>query len=138
VTDDVISHANNSLWQLRADAWSSLEEASERLADGVALGRRGEQLTGQAGALFALLDPIESYWAFPGGHRFERARRLFDAGDFTRLTRLARLVAAINQALVTDSYRSGVPWRVAEGEDDGDDRKLTTEEPRRRARTSRC
>jgi arginine decarboxylase len=75
--------------------------------------------------MLGLLDSIESYWAFPGGHRFERARRLFDAGDFPRL---ARLVAAINQALVTDSYRSGASWRVAEGEDEGDDREFTAEE----------
>ena len=34
VTDDVTARAYNSLWRLRADAWSLLEEATERLADG--------------------------------------------------------------------------------------------------------
>src|SRR5438132_10115683 len=100
MADVVNPLAYNSVWQLRADAWSRLEEVSERLSTGAAADGPIERATGQASYLLGLLNPIESYWAFPGNQRFDEVRRLFDVGDFGGL---AHLVAGINRALVTDS-----------------------------------
>jgi len=97
----------NSLWQLRADSWSALEEASERLAVAVTQERPTERLVKEVDRLLDVLAPMEVYWAFPGVQTFQHARRLFGAGKYDRL---ARLIAAINRALITDSYRNGGQW----------------------------
>jgi len=97
----------NSLWQLRADSWSGLEEASERLAVAVTQERPTERLIKEVDRLLDVLAPMEVYWAFPGVQTFQHARRLFGAGKYDRL---ARLIAAINRALITDSYRNGGQW----------------------------
>ena len=97
----------NSLWQLRADSWSGLEEASERLAVAVTHERPTERLVKEVDRLLDVLAPMEVYWAFPGVQTFQHARRLFGAGKYDRL---ARLIAAINRALITDSYRNGGQW----------------------------
>jgi arginine decarboxylase len=97
----------NSLWQLRADSWSGLEEASERLAVAVTQERPSERLVKEVDRLLDVLAPMEVYWAFPGVQTFQHARRLFGAGKYDRL---ARLIAAINRALITDSYRNGGQW----------------------------
>ncbi len=97
----------NSLWQLRADSWSALEEASERLAVAVAQERSSERLVNEVTSLLDVLAPMEVYWAFPGMQTFQHARRLFGAGKYDRL---ARLIAGINRALITDSYRNGGQW----------------------------
>jgi arginine decarboxylase len=130
VADEVNPLAYNSLWQLRADAWASLEEASERLATGAAQERPVEQVSGQASYLIGLLDPIESYWAFPGSQRFDQVRRLFSAGDFDGL---ARLVAGINRALVSDSYRTGT-WPPAGSEREADELEVVRVEESARDR----
>ena len=97
----------NSLWQLRADSWSALEEASERLAVAVAQERPSEPAGQRGDRLLDVLAPMEVYWAFPGMQTFQHARRLFGAGKYDRL---ARLIARINRALITDSYRNGGQW----------------------------
>ena len=97
----------NSLWQLRADSWSGLEEASERLAVAVTQERPTERLVKEVDRLLDVIAPMEVYWAFPGVQTFQHARRLFGAGKYDRL---ARLIAAINRALITDSYRNGGQW----------------------------
>ena len=94
--------AYNSLWRLRGDAWGSLDDIGERLAAAATQGRPIERLVGELDDVFDLLEPIEHYWACPGVRRFERARRLFAAGDFGCF---ARFVAGLNRELATDSYR---------------------------------
>jgi arginine decarboxylase len=100
----------NSLSQYRADAWSSLEEASERVATAAAAGRPLETLVDRVTALLDQLGPIERYWAYPGPLAYQQGRRLFAAGKYTRF---ARAVASLNRGLVTDSYRNGRAWSVA-------------------------
>ena len=56
VTDDVNPLAYNSLWQLRADAWSKLEETSEQLTAGAAQGRPIEEESAQASELLRVLE----------------------------------------------------------------------------------
>ena len=98
------SHAYNSVWQLRADAWCRLEEAAERLSWPTTSGRGKEQCAAVVGDLLAQLTPLEPYWAFPGAPLFARAQRLFTAGQYDKF---GRMVSRINRALTTDSYRSG-------------------------------
>ena len=94
--------AYNSLWQFRNDSWSSLEEASTQL---VLAGNQSRPTGPTAGTVSGLLDglaPIERFWAFPGGQRFQEMRRLFTAGTYDRF---AAMVSGINRSLVTESYR---------------------------------
>ena len=94
--------AYNSLWQFRNDSWSSLEEASTQL---VLAGTQCRPTDSAAGTVSGLLDglaPIERFWAFPGGQRFQEMRRLFAAGTYDRF---AAMVSGINRALVTETYR---------------------------------
>src|SRR5947207_32892 len=104
MSDKVTSQAYNSVWQLRADAWSSLEETSSKLAGLLVQGQPVDRVRGEVGELLGQLEPIEQYWGFPGQQRFDRLIRLFTAADYDRL---ARSVAGINRALVTDSFRDG-------------------------------
>jgi hypothetical protein len=53
----------NSLSQYRADAWSSLEEASERVSNAAAAGRPLDKLVLRVNELLDQLGPIERYWA---------------------------------------------------------------------------
>ena len=92
--------AYNSLWQFRNDSWSSLEEASTQL---VLAGNQCRPADPTAGTVSGLLDglaPIERFWAFPGGQRFQDMRRLFAAGTYDRF---AAMVSGINRALVTET-----------------------------------
>src|SRR5436309_5901458 len=95
--------AYNSLWQVRTDAWSSLEESATQLVLAGAQHRPVEQLGDTIHGLLDVLGPIERFWAFPGIANFQKVRRLFAAGKYDRF---AALVADIDHALATDSPRS--------------------------------
>ncbi len=110
--------AYNSLWQIRNDAWSSLEESAAQLVLGCAQQRRVEQLTDTVTGLLDELGPVERYWAFPGIQAFQRVRRLFLAGKYDRF---AALVSEINRALASDSYRTN-PALDQGAEEDADAR----------------
>ena len=110
--------AYNSLWQIRNDAWSSLEESAAQLVLGCAQQRPVEQLTETVTGLLDELGPVERFWAFPGTRAFQRVRRLFLAGKYDRF---AALVSEINRALASDSYRTN-PALDQGAEEDGDAR----------------
>jgi arginine decarboxylase len=115
MADNSSVRAYNSWWQVRSDTWSRLEETSGQLADA---SLRDEPADGMAETTSGLLDdlaPIEQYWAFPGSEVYRRARDLFAAGSYPRF---ARMVAHINRALVTGSYRAGSGWSLADGDDE--------------------
>ena len=101
------SNAYNSLWQVRNDAWSSLEESTAQLALAGVQQRPIEQLTGAVAETLDVLAPIERFWAFPGMPAFYRVRRLFTTGKYDRC---ATLVASINRSLATDTYRGSQAW----------------------------
>jgi arginine decarboxylase len=103
VPGDAKPLAYNSLWQLRNDGWSSLEETAAQIVLAGAQQRPAGRLTETATELLNILGPIERFWAFPGTQAFQRLRRLFAAG---RYDRFAALAGEINRALATDSYRS--------------------------------
>ena len=90
------SVAYNSLGQLRADSWTSLEESAVQLVLAGAQQRPVEELGQTITGLLDVLGPIERFWAFPGMQSFQKARRLFAAGKYDRF---AALVRAINGAL---------------------------------------
>ena len=109
----------NSLWQVRGDSWSSLEESTTQLALASAQQRPVEQLAETVKGLLEVLSPIERYWAFPGPRTIHEVQRLFAAGKYGRL---AALVSRVNRALVTESYRNGQAWDPW-AEDDAYDRE---------------
>jgi arginine decarboxylase len=96
--------AYNSLWQFRNDSWSSLEEASTQLLLAGNQRRPTDPAVETVSGLLDGLAPIERFWAFPGGLRFQEMRRLFAAGTYDRF---AVMVSGINRALVTETYRDG-------------------------------
>jgi arginine/lysine/ornithine decarboxylase len=101
---DANTTAYNTLWQVRADTWSSLEEAAGQLVVAGARQRPVDQLGERVADLLNVLGPIERLWAFPGTQTVQKMRRLFAAGKYGRF---ARLVSEVDRALATGSYRSG-------------------------------
>ncbi|MBV9206377.1 MAG: ornithine decarboxylase, partial [Actinobacteria bacterium] len=99
---DASTTAYNTLWQLRADTWSSLEESAGQLVSASAGQRPFEQLAETVTGLLNTLGPIERLWAFPGTPAVQKLRRLLTAGNYGRF---ARLVSEIDRALATGSYR---------------------------------
>ncbi|MGH3851989.1 MAG: hypothetical protein ACRDR6_00515 [Pseudonocardiaceae bacterium] len=76
MTDRLGSPMDNSMWQLRRDGWSNLEEVSLRLAErGVETSRATSPLN-RVRELLAMLEPMEYYWGFPGRRRFQQVQRL--------------------------------------------------------------
>ena len=110
--------AYNSLWQLRNDTWSSLEESTTQLALAAAQQRPVAGLAETVTGLLDVLSSIERFWAFPGAQACREVRRLFAAGKYHRL---AAIVGRANRALVTESYRGGQAWDVR-AEDDAYER----------------
>jgi arginine/lysine/ornithine decarboxylase len=106
--------AYNSLWQLRNDTWSSLEESAIQLARAEAQQRPVEKLVETVTELLDVLGPIERFWAFPGAQACREAQRLFAADKYDRL---AALVTKANRALVTESYLHGQGWDPGVGDD---------------------
>ncbi len=91
-----------SATQLRADRWSALREAAEGLHRHGGEGRQGKKLRQTAEALFEALEPIESYWAFPGARSFEHLQRLLHQGHIEELSGSVRRIA---RALTSGAYR---------------------------------
>jgi arginine/lysine/ornithine decarboxylase len=106
--------AYNSLWQVRTDAWSRLEESAAQLLLAGSQHRPVEQLGDTIGGLLDVLGPIERFWAFPGIANFAKLRRLFAAGKYDRF---AALVTDIDHALATDSPRSSQAGHSGREED---------------------
>ena len=112
--------------QLRADTWSQLKSLTSRLErerDGEGTAKR-RQLAAQA---FDALEPIESYWAFPGRDAFHQLRRLFDKEDYPTLS---RVVARTARALMSNAYRrKTIPLGISgESEDEEEEALEATDE----------
>jgi arginine decarboxylase len=118
VPDSASTLAYNSTWQVRNDAWCSLEESSAQLVLAGAQHRPVGELGDTTAKLLDVLGPIERFWAYPGMQAFQKVQRLFAAGKYDRF---AALVRGINRALATDSFRSGQTWDLG-AEDEALDR----------------
>ena len=105
-----LSHYYNAS-QLRADTWQRLKHLTSRLDEKLA--RKGDiaRLKSAISDALATLEPIETYWAFPGKDAFQQLRRLFELEEHHAV---AQLVARIVRSLISDSYRRRqVPLRHA-------------------------
>jgi len=120
------SPAYNSLWQVRTDAWSSLEESAAQLVLAGARHRPVEELEETIRGLLDMLGPMERFWAFPGIQTFSKVRRLFSTG---KIDRLAALVGSINHTLATDSYRGTTAGIGADDEALGPMEQARTDRP---------
>jgi len=129
VPDGTSPLAYNSTWQVRNDAWCSLEESSAQLVLAGARHRPVEELGETIAKLLDVLGPIERFWAFPGMPAFGKVRRLFAAGKYDRF---AALVRGINRALATDSFRTGQAWDLGAEDEASPDRPALFRGPDRR------
>src|SRR6266581_2506078 len=91
-----------SVWEVRNDGWIHLSDEANRLADAAAEGGDLELARGRVAETLDLLEPIESYWAFPGRHGFLRLLALFQDREYADFN---DLVHRISRALSSQSYR---------------------------------
>jgi len=111
--DTSSTRAYTSWWQARSDAWCRLEEASGQLAAAALAGQAADEMLETTSGLLDALAPVEQYWAFPGPEANGQVRDLFASGDYGRF---ALLVVRITRALVTESYRTGTGWSLADAD----------------------
>ena len=131
MTDRLGSPIYNSMWQLRRDAWSNLEEASSRFSECGVGSDEAASVHVRVRGLLATLEPMEHYWGFPGRRVFQRMQRLLSSADTGRF---ARLVSEINRALVHDTYRRGNGIAGVERDSQADPAPYQPEPRGRRAR----
>src|SRR4030095_8757317 len=91
-----------SVWEVRNDGWIHLSDEANHLA--TAAGEDGdvELARARVAETLDLLEPIESYWAFPGRHGFLRLLTLFQDREYAGFN---ALVHRISRALSSQSYR---------------------------------
>ena len=71
-----------SVWEVRNDGWVHLSDNARRLADAEVVGGDVEPARQAVTEALDLLEPIESYWAFPGRHGFLRLLSLFQDREY--------------------------------------------------------
>jgi len=117
--------------QFRADSWNRLKNLTARL-ERISGSRAAGKLRREAEAALRLLDPIESYWAFPGKAAFHQLKKLLDAEDYPTL---ARTVARIVRALMSNAYRrKTIPIDLHSDDEEEDEELSETREEQVRAR----
>ena len=122
------SSVYNSVGQMRADAWSRLEDSASRLARLAATGKPTDATMAICAEAMAQLAPIEPYWAYPGENQFAKLERIFSTGDFAKFT-LA--VNHITHALAHETYRFGNADLVALDDDEFPSADANFTDPRR-------
>ncbi len=88
-------HAYTSMWRLRGDAWASLADVTKRLSDALTPDEQRPALQEEARELVRLLDPLETYWAYPGRSRLEQIALLCDIEDYESAMRKADTVTRV-------------------------------------------
>jgi arginine decarboxylase len=91
-----------SVWEVRSDGWVHLADNARRLVDAASAGGNVEAARQRASDTLELLEPIESYWAFPGRQGFQHLLDLFQSAEYGSFN---ELVHRISRALATQSYR---------------------------------
>jgi len=98
----------------RRDRWSRLQVVAQSQWRG---GGENRQLAGQIEALLDQLAPLETYWAYPGGHLMAQLRKLLADGD---VAAFANAVNRIKLSLFSGAYRrDAAAWNIDE-EAEGD------------------
>ena len=82
-------HAYTSMFRLRGDAWASLADLTKRLSDALTPEDQRLALRDEVSELVRLLDPLETYWAYPGRTHLERVASLCDVGDYDSAMQMA-------------------------------------------------
>ncbi|MBI3453089.1 MAG: ornithine decarboxylase [Rhodospirillales bacterium] len=121
-----------SATQLRNDRWTSLKSTAAALIR-EKQGRGHAQLVEKVGALLANLEPIETYWAFPGRRGIEHLHRLFVDASYAEFS---RAVSRTARALQTGAYRRKMVAIGADSEGNGatDEDDTETQDERTHAR----
>ena len=88
-------HAYTSVWRLRGDAWASLADVTKRLSDALTPDEQRPALQEEARELVRLLDPLETYWTYPGRSRLEQIALLCDIEDYESAMRKADTVTRV-------------------------------------------
>ena len=91
-----------SVWEVRNDGWIHLSDNANRLASAEAGGGDVDLARERVTETLDLLEPIESYWAFPGRHGFQRLLSPFQEREYDGFN---DLVHRISRALSSQSYR---------------------------------
>jgi len=107
--------------QLRADRWSALRDATEKLGHLDPDSRGASTLARKAAELFDALAPIEAYWAFPGVAAFDQLRRQLEHKNWEELAFSVRRAV---RALTSGAYRRR---HVPLAREDGDQEDLEDE-----------
>ena len=111
-TADSLSR-HRSVWEMRADGWIGLVDDLGRLAT---LPRDHVEWAGRMARVrqtTAALQPVESYWAFPGGRVFGELCSWIERGE---LARAHQSVRRIHRMLAAQTYRHETSALDSEGE----------------------
>lgn len=98
--DPLSAHYNAS--QLRTDTWDSLKELSRRLERAESRNEEVSELISKINHTFDVLEPIESYWCFPGKYLLAELKETFEQAEYHEL---AKHTAQLVRLLVSDLYR---------------------------------
>ncbi len=88
--------------QLRMDSWNELQVRASWLKEFARSGRDAAEPRALVQESLNLLRTLEYYWAFPGGARVDKLKRLFERAEYPEL---ASEVGEIARLLVGDAYR---------------------------------
>ena len=102
-------HAYTSMWRLRGDAWASLADVTKRMSDALTLEEQRLTLRDEVSELVRLLEPLESYWAFPGRGQLEQIAALCDLGDYESALQMADAVTRVISGNPAETDASGRP-----------------------------
>jgi arginine decarboxylase len=102
-------HAYTSMWRLRGDGWASLADATRRLSDVFTPDDQREALRNEVGQLARLLDPLETYWSYPGRAELHQVAALCDGGDYESALRRADTVTRVISGNPEESSAGGRP-----------------------------
>ena len=95
-------NAYHSVGQLRIEGWNELHRNTTRLSEAAEAGGDLAAIKERVAQGLALLEPIDSYWAYPSRHDFVRLHELFGANEYERLR---RAVMRHRRALGSRSYQ---------------------------------
>ncbi len=123
-TDDFYSAT-----QLRAERWSALQEACQRLVQALNHGNDVRALSDKVEAVLDTLEPFELFWAFPGRFVMEHLKQLLKDTDYIELTSQVRRIV---RATSSGTYRRRT---IPVGADAGNGADNAEEEESPEART---
>ncbi len=118
-------NAYHSITQFRADHWKALNDDTSALAETAAQGVDHEELKRHVAEGLALLEPIDSYWAFPSNRDFEHFFQLFEEERFQDLS---RVIARASRAISSLNYRhKAIALESEEALEDEDWKQMLTQ-----------